>query len=349
MRGYIAGIKRFFNDEWGFDLPLLDEKDKIFGNVDGGLWTTLDNRSRSLHAAGMTRKPYNVLSAEDVEKLFNSPELSGTTPRSFQCRLIFGVAILTAMRPQELSALGVDQIKRTKLEGLDAFIFKGKMGSVDGTCKNARGGLRQISETPKEVPIFNEFSMDGSVNVYQDVDRYLNIRSTIDLPDSLKNRFFLAINGNASTFENFFKRSAVSSGQIRRIIQSAATANGVVGYGDHDHIVLHATRKTSTQRCVDAGLPDTATMKRTGHRCVESVKAYQNLRGETGRVQQASILQAVSTSDSKKQKVVQFANVSTKDGEHVNNDIDDAVKGALQTIGSIHGGTINININLNNK
>lgn len=117
MKGYLSVLKRFFKEEWGYDLPIGDEKHKIFGNIDGGLWTALDNRTREHQANGMVRKHYNLLSVTNVRKLFESPELSGDIPRSFQCRLIIGVALLTAMRPKQLSSLEVSQITRCAVEG----------------------------------------------------------------------------------------------------------------------------------------------------------------------------------------------------------------------------------------
>lgn len=164
------------------------------------------------------------------------------------------------------------------------------MGAVGGTCKNGREGRKMIQNTPTEVPIFNEDDLDGIVNVYKDMYRYLKVWNEITLPSSISGRFFLGINANASRFENVFKRAALSSHQIRKIVQGAADANGIVGYGDQDHIFMHFTRKTSAQRMVDACMADTATMKRTGHLCVESVTAYQNLRGVTGLKQQAIIV-----------------------------------------------------------
>ena len=85
MKGYILGLKRFFKCNWGYDIPICDEKHHIFGNVYGGLWTVMDNRFRKQQSEGKIRKSHNVLSKDDLMNLFCSPELSGETPRSFQC------------------------------------------------------------------------------------------------------------------------------------------------------------------------------------------------------------------------------------------------------------------------
>lgn len=112
MKGYLCGLKQFFKDEWGYDLPIGDETHKMFGNIDGGLWTTLDNLTRELKAKGMVPKPYNVLSITGVRRLFMSSEWIEGIPRYFQFRLICGLAFLTVMRPNELSKLEINHITR---------------------------------------------------------------------------------------------------------------------------------------------------------------------------------------------------------------------------------------------
>ena len=332
------------------------------GTWKGGLWTTLDNRVRFLQSKGMTRKPHNILSEKDVRTLFTSPELDGRTPRSFQCRLMYGVAMLTAMRTKELSSLKVSQFRKTEIEGVRAYIVKGVMGGVGGNCKNSKGGLRQINETPKEVPIFDFDELDGILNVYKDVEKYLSVRENMDVPPKCEDRFFLGINGQASRFEDFFRRSPVSVHQVRRVIQKAAEANGIVGLGDHDHIVFHCICKTTTQRCVDGGFADSAITKRTGHRCIESLRSYEHLKGVTGMKQQSAILKSADSAQDHVQKRMRVAGEGGGDDisrgtpgpvsvqVHANgadgHSMQKHISGALQTIGAIHGATININIHV---
>ena len=77
----------------------------------------MDNRFRVQQAEGQTRKSHNVLSGHDIRGLFSSSELNGTTTRLFQCRLIFGIAICTLMRPKELSLLEVGQFTKKNSMG----------------------------------------------------------------------------------------------------------------------------------------------------------------------------------------------------------------------------------------
>lgn len=57
----------------------------------------MDNRFRQLQPQGKVRKTYNV-STKEVEKLYKSSELDWEKPRSIQCRLIFKLTLITAMR-----------------------------------------------------------------------------------------------------------------------------------------------------------------------------------------------------------------------------------------------------------
>lgn len=77
MKGNISGLKRFFKDWWGYVIDLINQKHRIVGNVEGGLWTILENRVRFIKAKGEKRKPHNILSKHDVRILLKSSELDG--------------------------------------------------------------------------------------------------------------------------------------------------------------------------------------------------------------------------------------------------------------------------------
>lgn len=38
-----------------------------------------------------------------------------------------------------------------------------------------QGGAKTFEKVPTEVPIFNEWNLDGKVNVYDDIDKYLKV------------------------------------------------------------------------------------------------------------------------------------------------------------------------------
>lgn len=102
----------------------------------------------------------------------------------------------------------------------------------------------------------------------------MDVRLSMMLPEHKKNRFFTSINSKATRFIEFFKLAVVSLHQIRKIIQSADSKNGVVGFGSNDRIGTHGSWGTSNQLLVEAGIPDSAISKRTGHRSMDSISDY---------------------------------------------------------------------------
>ena len=135
---------------------------------------------------------------------------------------IFGVALLTEMPPCELAFLKMSQFRKQRLNGSDTWVIKGIIGDSNGTCKNSKGGIKAVKRTPKEVTVFNITQLDGLVNVYHDIERYMNIRRTITLAADKNDRFFLGINGGATRFSEFIKRLVTSKTQVRRVVQMAA-------------------------------------------------------------------------------------------------------------------------------
>lgn len=110
---------------------------------------------------------------------------------------------LTAVRPNELSKLEVNQITSCVVGRIKVFMIKHKIGAIYRTSKNAHEGIMMIQNTPTETPIFDENNLDDMVNVYQDMENYMKVRDAIELPKSIKMRFFLGINGVASRFEKY--------------------------------------------------------------------------------------------------------------------------------------------------
>lgn len=109
-------------------------------------------------------------------------------------------------------------------------------------------------------------------------------------------RFFLAINGHACRFDDFFCPMVVGHDQFGRVIKAATISNGMNGLGKNDtiviyYIVTHGLRETVTSLLIEAGIPtpgspDSSILKKKGHRCLESIRSYQNLRGKAGLKQQ---------------------------------------------------------------
>ena len=240
--------------------------------------------------------------------------------------------------------IGSRTVHQKKLNGDNVYMVRCKMEAIDGTCKNSKGGYKQIRDQPKQIPIFYIDQMDGLLNVYKNIEKYLEVCQNLVLAPSINKRFFTGINGMASRFNDFFKRSAVSCHQIRKIVQAAATKNNVTGFEENDCIVTHSLRGTATQMLVDAGIPDTSIVKRTRHRSLESIRDYQNLRGQTGLMQQDALFPSKKSPDDnisirepveKKQKMI--GNDAQITSTNFPDNALDLAKKSLQTICPIKG------------
>lgn len=178
MKGYVLGIQRGFSVKWGHSLKLLEGD--IFSCPKEGLLAVLDNNFSLQQSNGVLRQSNNVLSKTDLCKLFTSSSLSRATPYSFQTRLIFGIAVVTAMRPTELYTLTMGQFKKTKLNGKHVWQTKSVIGSQQGASKTFNGGFRAAGDKPTTVCVWNRDLVDGNLNVYKDSDEYISARLNLE-------------------------------------------------------------------------------------------------------------------------------------------------------------------------
>ena len=116
--------------------------------------SVLDKRFSEQQVRGFTIKIHNVLSQDNVLKLYSSMEQSKSTPYSYQCRMIFNLALITAMRPTELFRLQISQFKLFRQGECAVWRIEGRIGSVDGTDKTMKGGfLVHECETKTSLPL----------------------------------------------------------------------------------------------------------------------------------------------------------------------------------------------------
>lgn len=108
------------------------------------------------------------------------------------------MALETGMRPGELSKSEVYQIQRRKLDDEEVFVIRANMGLTDCVSKCVKGGWRDACRKPKEVVIWNRTDTDGCLNIYDDIDQYLPVRSSFVMNAHNKSQFFSGINHRAS-------------------------------------------------------------------------------------------------------------------------------------------------------
>ena len=284
LKNYVTNIQRAFKNDWGYDINLLSGP--VFDCPRAGLVSVLDNKVRELQRNGDMVLSHNVLSKEEVVKLYKSPSLSRDTSAGFQARMVFTIGLLTGMRPTALWTLSVSQIRRQMFMNKQCYVITGAVGSSSGSSKTTRGGWRAIGQKPQEVVVWDE-TYHGSINFFQDIDLYLRLRDDLD---SGTDRFFLAINHHAASQHQFFKRSAIGKNHFSKIVKDVCKREKIVGSGTRNWVTTHSLRGTLATILFGAGHSDSSVAMRTGHRDPRSLKSYQNLRGTKGREQQRDLL-----------------------------------------------------------
>lgn len=257
----------------------------------------MDNKLSLQQSKGMTIRSHNYLSRSDLERLYKSPSISKINPSGYQTRLIFNIALVTAMRTSSLANLEMKQFVRLMADGKPVWWSSGVIGSRNGSSQNTQSGLRAVGDKPVQIKTFAEDSIDGILNFYKDIDDYMLIReyNKCDSP-----RFILAYNPRAKKTMEFFKNQNLGRNIFSRIVADACSNESITGVGCKDAMTTHGLIATVTTTLIEQGHSDASITMRTGHRCVESLKSCSNLNGAIGRLQQRAIFGA---SVAKKRKV----------------------------------------------
>ena len=106
--------------------------------------------------------------------------------QGFQARLVFGMGLITSFRPTALAELTIAQLTKETRDGEMVWVITGAVGSPVGASKTIPGGLAAVREKPPQVFVWNRVALDGMVNVYQDIEDYMQMRRSMD---ATTNRF----------------------------------------------------------------------------------------------------------------------------------------------------------------
>lgn len=105
MKKYVLSLQRAFDVMWEYKICTL--QGPIFACPKEGLVNVLDKRVKELQADGLHPVRNNIISREDLRKLYVSPSLRKTTPQSYISRLVFTIGIVTEMRKYALCYLRI--------------------------------------------------------------------------------------------------------------------------------------------------------------------------------------------------------------------------------------------------
>lgn len=82
-----------------------------------------------------------------------------------------------------------------------------KICSSDEVTKNAKGGWKETNTRPKQIVICNRSFMDGILNFYEYIEKYLSARSAIKMNQEGNKCFFAAINHKAASLSTLFLKA----------------------------------------------------------------------------------------------------------------------------------------------
>lgn len=220
MMSYLRGLERGFWMEWDYKVKILEGP--IFNCPQEGLVVAVNNRFSEQEAEQHVPRGETSFSEADLVKLFGSPSLSRDRARSFQSRLVMEIVLVTALSPCALVQLRTSHFEKVKSADIDAWRFRGPVGHRTDTL---RSNAESFGQKTMEIIIPNRPSLNGQLNIYQDIDDYMKIRSSLDVGTD---RFFLAINMRGNRFEEFFKRQHLGRNSFTRIIADVCKAEGIL-------------------------------------------------------------------------------------------------------------------------
>lgn len=149
----------------------------------------IDNRFSPQQPYGVFTESHNVLSQDHLEKLYESAKLYSDKPKpnSFPARLVFDIALVTAIRPSALVNLTTTQFSDLKLPGEMVWWIRQGVRSRSVFSKTSAGGWKFAGEKPVETFVWNRSARGGILNVFADIDDFMSVRMHMSVR---RNQFF---------------------------------------------------------------------------------------------------------------------------------------------------------------
>eukprot|EP00171_Calliarthron_tuberculosum_P022929 IDg22929t1 len=236
-------IRLIFCNKLKSELLKSEDAGPVFSDPKQGLVSVLDNVFAEQQRSGTISRAHNVLSLEDLRVIFTHLGSVKYTPEGYRDRLVFAVGLATGLRPTALHTLTMIRFERRLSKARNATVFYEKLGGNRGESKTVRGGLRNVGIQQVTIPVPNRVVLSG-LNIYAIIDEYIAIRRSLDF-DSHRSL-------------------------------------GIVGDGAAKTITTHGLRATMISLLVQADYDDSTVALRSGHRNLNSLKRYHNLKGAVG-------------------------------------------------------------------
>ena len=294
--GYVQGVRRALA-EAGISFAL--ENDDILSAGDEALINVMNNHFSDQQSRGMVSKPHNILSHADLLRIFESEYCNPHTSVGFRNRLVFTLGLCLGDRTTSLWLIKVNQLEKQNVRGKMAWMYTGKVVSEDGAAKTGKGGIKALNAVPVVIPIYDIPLLDGKLNAFVILDEYMRARSTLRV--STDRLLLGARPGRAGPNTSlFFTNQPLGRNTFAKIVPETCTALGIRGDGPNDKVTMHGLRATMITILQEAGFSDSTIALRTGHKDVNSLKHYTNLRGRLGNQQFESIFRDPTSSKTDK-------------------------------------------------
>lgn len=154
MKSYMLGLQRSFKQKCNYELFLL--MGPIFDCQSLGLVNVINNHFSDKKSRGMVTKSHNVISVNEIMNLYWYEKLCMKSATGVQTRIVFNIALVTGMRPGEISNLKLSHLQKICVDGEKSRWMTAVVGCRRGRSKNRKCGLKAVKQKPTEIIIFEE-------------------------------------------------------------------------------------------------------------------------------------------------------------------------------------------------
>ena len=147
--------------------------------------------------------------------------------------------------------------------------FCGVVGSRVGAAKTARQGWKAVKDKPQEVCVWNKSCFNGNLNLFEDIEDYMRVRSAMDCGSD---RFLWKSMLVQLCLKQRFKRQHLVRNAFARIVGRVCQHEGITGSGVKRGMTLHGLRGSVVSLLFEDGQNDVNVAMRTGNRDLASLK-----------------------------------------------------------------------------
>ena len=261
IQAILAGILRAMRAQNPNYPNFFNKEDPSFTTFN----VTIDNLFKSLRADGVGAQSGHTesISIEEEDQLWNSGVLNAEDPRGLLHSVFFMNGKCFCLRGgQEHRDLGVSQLQR--LYKPDRYVYREK------ASKNRPGGIEQTRLDHKSVTIVANPRAGSRCHVFL-LDKYIK-----KLPKGAieKDLFYCKPLSIVPKDESSPWYCAVPVGKniLANIVKDMCSEAGLEGKKTN-----HSLRVAGATCLFEAGVPERVIQKRTGHRCLQSLREYERV------------------------------------------------------------------------